>query len=178
MDDDAIIIYSLILESMIEYLDDLPCIETHGDNDADDADITEHVRYGFGKDQGNQCDDQDGDQRHPLDKVFDGIAAEEQFFFQIEGNRSCSRKQRSIISQLDFIAYKRIVYTMIAIERLDISSGDDNRILRTGERFLDVDIYIQRIDESYAGLEDSSILKIFVGIAEKDVRWFHRRLCE
>jgi len=63
---------------------------------------------------------------------------------------------------------------MIAIERLDISPGDDDVVLRIRERFLYIDIYIQRIDESYAGLKDSSILEIFVGIAEKNSYWFHK----
>jgi hypothetical protein len=62
---------------------------------------------------------------------------------------------------------------MVAIERLDISPRNGDGILCIGKRFFYVNIYIQRIDESYARLKDCSILEIFIGIAENDIRWFH-----
>ena len=98
MDHDAIIVYSLIPNGMVQYFDDFPCIEAHSDDDADDADVTEYIRYGFGKYQRNQRDDQVGYQGHPLDKVFDGIPAEKQLFLQIERNGSHSGKQRFVVS--------------------------------------------------------------------------------
>jgi len=98
---------------------------------------------------------------------------------QIKRDYSFSLEERLIIGKIYFVACTCLIYAMATVECLYISTDDIHWLLKTGKRFLYVNIYIHRVDESYIGLQTACILEIEIGITKQNLSWFHMfYLCE
>jgi hypothetical protein len=68
-----------------------------------------------------------------------------------------------------------LIYAVTAVECLDVSADNVDGILGVGKGFFYVNIYIHRIDKSYAGLQSTCVLEIEIGITKKNLSLLHSR---